>query len=80
LRLKLLCIYQRTEEIFVEKKIMVAEEVFATVTFIISVADPGCLSRILDPDFYPSRIPIFTHPGSGSRIQKQQPKRYVKKN
>jgi hypothetical protein len=35
-----------------------------------SVADPGCLSRIL----------IFTHPGSripdpGSRIQKQQQKR-----
>jgi hypothetical protein len=22
-----------------------------------SVADPGCLSRILDPDFYPTRIP-----------------------
>jgi hypothetical protein len=22
-----------------------------------SVEDPGCLSRILDPDFYPSRIP-----------------------
>jgi hypothetical protein len=22
-----------------------------------SVADPGCLSRISDPDFYPSRIP-----------------------
>jgi hypothetical protein len=39
-----------------------------------SVADPGCLSRIL----------IFTHPGSripdlGSRIQKQQQKRVVKK-
>jgi hypothetical protein len=39
-----------------------------------SVADPGCLSRIL----------IFTHPGSripdlGSRIQKQQQKREVKK-
>ncbi len=33
-----------------------------------SVADPGCLSRIL----------IFTHPGS--RIQKQQQKRGVKKN
>jgi hypothetical protein len=33
----------------------------------ISVADPGCLSRIL----------IFTHPGS--RIQKQQQKRGVKK-
>jgi hypothetical protein len=28
-----------------------------------SVADPGCLSRILDPDFYPSRIPDL-----GSRI------------
>jgi hypothetical protein len=25
---------------------------------IISVADPGCLSRIPDPDFYPSRISI----------------------
>jgi hypothetical protein len=23
----------------------------------VSVADPGCLSRIPDPDFYPSRIP-----------------------
>ncbi len=47
-----------------------------------SVADPGCLSRIPDPDFYPSRIP---DPGSripdlGSRIQKQQQKRGVKKN
>jgi hypothetical protein len=28
-----------------------------------SVADPGCLSRIQDPDFYPSRIPDL-----GSRI------------
>jgi hypothetical protein len=40
-----------------------------------SVADPGCLSRIL----------IFTHHGSripdlGSRIQKQKLKREVKKN
>jgi hypothetical protein len=25
--------------------------------FTSSVADPGCLSRIPDPDFYPSRIP-----------------------
>jgi hypothetical protein len=33
-----------------------------------SVADPGCLSRILN----------FTHPGS--RIQKQQQKRGVKKS
>jgi hypothetical protein len=40
----------------------------------ISVADPGCLSRIPDPDFYPSRIPDL-----GSRIQKQQQKREVKK-
>jgi len=29
----------------------------------VSVADPGCLSRIPDPDFYPSRIPDL-----GSRI------------
>jgi hypothetical protein len=39
-----------------------------------SVADPGCLSRIPDPDFYPSRIPDL-----GSRIQKQVQKRGVKK-
>jgi hypothetical protein len=37
------------------------------ITVSTSVADPGCLSRIL----------IFTHPGS--RIQKQQQKREVKK-
>jgi hypothetical protein len=35
-----------------------------------SVADPGCLSQIADPDFYPSRIP-----GLGPQIQKQQQKR-----
>ncbi len=40
-----------------------------------SVADPGCLSRTPDPDFYPSRIPDL-----GSRIQKQPQKRGVKKN
>ncbi len=39
-----------------------------TCTHYSSVADPGCLSRIL----------IFTHPGS--QIQKQQQKRGVKKN
>jgi hypothetical protein len=39
-----------------------------------SVADPGCLSRIPDPDFYPSRIADL-----GSRIQKQVQKRGVKK-
>ena len=38
-----------------------------------SVADPGCLSRIPDPDFYPSRISDL-----GSRIQKQQQKRGMK--
>ena len=35
-----------------------------------SVADPGCLSRIPDPDFYPSQIPESRN--LGSRIQKQQ--------
>ncbi len=44
------------------------------IVFTISVADPGCLSRIPDPDFYPSRIPDL-----GSRIQKQQQKRGLKK-
>jgi hypothetical protein len=44
-----------------------------------SVADPGCLSRIPDsqipdPDFYPSRIL-----DPGSRLQKPQEKRGVKK-
>jgi hypothetical protein len=35
-----------------------------------SVADPGCLSRIPDPDFYPSRIPDLGSriPDLGSRI------------
>jgi hypothetical protein len=28
-------------------------------TVLTSVADPACLSRIRDPDFYPSRIPDF---------------------
>ena len=40
----------------------------------LSVADPGCLSRIPYPDFYPSRIS-----DPGFRIQKQQQKRGVKK-
>jgi hypothetical protein len=33
-----------------------------------SVADPGCLSQIPDPDFYPSRIP-----DPGSRIPDPKP-------
>jgi hypothetical protein len=38
------------------------------------VADPGCLLFIPDPDLYSSRNPDF-----GSRIQKQQQKRGLKK-
>ena len=34
------------------------------LNWLTSVADPGCLSRIPDPDFYPSRIP---DPGSKNR-------------
>jgi hypothetical protein len=43
------------------------------VVFFNSVADPGCLSQIPDPDFCPYRIPDL-----GSRIQKQKQKRGVK--
>ncbi len=32
-----------------------------------SVADPGCLSRIPDPDFYPSRIPDPDYKNSNKR-------------
>jgi hypothetical protein len=35
---------------------------------VFSVADPGCLSRIPDPDFYPSRIP---DPGSKNSNKKE---------
>jgi hypothetical protein len=39
-------------------------ESFVTIFwFKITSADPGCLSRIPDPDFYPSRIRI-SDPGS----------------
>ncbi len=34
-----------------------------------SVADPGCLSRIPDPDFYPSRIPV---PGSKNSNKRER--------
>jgi hypothetical protein len=33
------------------------EKIEKTISVSNSVADPGCLSRITDPDFYPSRIP-----------------------
>jgi hypothetical protein len=32
-----------------------------------TVADPGCLSRIPDPDFYPSRIPDLGSKDSNER-------------
>ncbi len=35
---------------------------------VISVADPGCLSRIPDPDFYPSRI---SDPGSKNSSKRE---------
>jgi hypothetical protein len=35
----------------------------------VSVADPGCLSRIPDPDFYPSRIP---DPGSKNSNKRER--------
>jgi hypothetical protein len=54
------------------KKPQRTEKVSVVIT---SVAVPGCSSRIPDPDFYQSRIPDL-----GSRIQKQQQKRGVKKN
>ncbi len=33
-----------------------------------SVVDPGCLPRVPDPDFYPSRYPGSRIPDPGSRI------------
>jgi hypothetical protein len=39
-----------------KKKAQVAAATWARQVMC-SVADPGCLSRIPDPDFYPSRIP-----------------------
>jgi hypothetical protein len=38
-----------------------------------SVADPGCLSRIPDPDFYPSRIP---DPGSKNSNKERGEKKF----
>jgi hypothetical protein len=50
--------------VFIDKKSesnkMPGVEIKVFLTFLLvngSVADPGCLSRIPDPDFYPSRIP-----------------------
>ncbi len=37
------------------------------VTIFASVADPGFLSRIPDPDFYPSRIPDLGSKNSNKR-------------
>ncbi len=60
----------------VSKKILVLLLIEQTRNFygIDSIADPGCLSQIPDPDFYTFRIPDL-----GSRIQKQHQKRGMKK-
>ncbi len=54
---------------------LVYEPMHSFSSYSTSVADPGCLSRIPDPDFYPSQIS-----DPGSRIQKQVEKRGMKKN
>jgi hypothetical protein len=41
---------------------------------LISVADPGCLSRIPDPDFYPSRIP---DPKTKTKTKERGGKKFV---
>jgi hypothetical protein len=53
--------------------LIVSEPNFAWFFFLIyslfsSVADPGCLSRIPDPDFYPSRI---SDPGSNNSNKRE---------
>jgi hypothetical protein len=49
---------------------------FAQPTVKTSVADPGCLSRIADPDFYPSRIPD-PDPGSKNSNKRERWKKLV---
>jgi hypothetical protein len=44
------------------------------IEFLLSVADPGCLSRIQDPDFYPSRI---SDPGSKNSNKREGEKKIV---
>jgi hypothetical protein len=45
------------------------------ITYVpISVADPGCLPQIPDPDFYPSRIPDL---GSKNSNKKRVEKKFV---
>ena len=48
---------------FIQQIIYIFVKFVATKNDMTSVADPGCLSRIPDPDFYPSRIQDL-----GSRI------------
>jgi hypothetical protein len=49
-----------------------------------SVADPGCLSLIPDPDFYPSRIPDpgsrIPDPGSKNRYKERGEKKIFVKH
>jgi hypothetical protein len=68
----------------VNPKMGCLQKMIVMAVLLISVADPGCLYRIPDPDLYPSRIPdpdLYPSwiPDLGSRIQKQQ-QRGVKQN
>jgi hypothetical protein len=44
-------------------------QLYFDVGIFISVADPGCLSRIPDPDFYSSRIP---DPKTGTKEREEK--------
>jgi hypothetical protein len=46
----------------------------AYIVSILSVADPGCLSRIPDPDFFPSKIPDPTTAPNEGKIFLSYPK------
>jgi hypothetical protein len=49
----------RSEKIWDQLSISESTFFYRRLSFLLvsSVVDPGCLSRIPDPDFYPSRIP-----------------------
>jgi hypothetical protein len=52
------------------------ERIFRVFLVWSSVADPGCLSRIPDPDFYPSRIPDL---GAKNKNKREGRKKFVVK-
>jgi hypothetical protein len=55
-------------------------QAYKTSLVISSVADPGCLSRNPDPDFYPSQIPDprtrISDPGSKNSNKKRGEKKF----